>query len=144
MTEMVDTTEGMLVSIASSCPTERSPTVRPSTPENSTSVTINILASELGQDVQITMSPRKTRSASTPATPTKRPDSPGVAKSPSKNKGLLIRNLTEDPPKALDEYRVPLDILQRFPPNLHGVGWKTKEWYVVPVGMQPGIYWDYW
>jgi len=77
-------------------------------------------------------------------TPTKHPDSLEVAKSPLKVMDLLIKNITEDPPKPLGDYHVPLDILQQFPPNLDGPGWRTKEWYVVPVGTHPGIYWDYW
>jgi hypothetical protein len=82
---------------------------------------------ELDQDVQIIISSRKTRSASTSVTSTKCSDNPEVTKSPFKNKGFFIRNFTKDPSKAYDEYHVSLNIFQQFLSNLHGIGWKIKK-----------------
>jgi hypothetical protein len=126
---------------------ETSATARPSTPD-ATRIIISVPASELGQEVKITMSPRKAGSAVALPTSTKLPEKLNLPRATAGDtQPFLILDITEEPPKALVEYAVPLDTLLRFPPkepDALNTGWKRKCWYVVPLGTRPGIYYDFW
>jgi hypothetical protein len=97
---------------------EPSATARPSTPENKTRIAISIPASAHGQDLEITVTPKKARKATMPWTPIKpllkldlSPATVEEDAKPQNVQNLLILGITETPPKGLVEYGVPLDIL---------------------------------
>jgi hypothetical protein len=134
---------------------ESSATARPSTPDNKTSIAISVPASELGQDLEITLSPKKSRTNAvatpTPTKPLPKPDFSSTTveehAKPPNVRDLPILDITETPPKSLVEYRVPLDFLLQYPPkepDVFNTGWNQIYWYVVTLGVRPGIYWDFW
>jgi len=134
------------------------------TPDAVTHISFSLPASDIGQDITISLTPKKLTRTWSPEvdnadtepppfdiswTPSPSPHSFNLYADGDKHAppGTLYRDITDMPPKPMNDYAVLQALLKCFPPALpdaNRTGWNTKRWYVVMQGCRPGIYFDFW
>lgn len=112
---------------------------RPSTPDTTTRISVTVPASDVEQDIQILLTPKKSTRYAEP--PTLQGSSVAAMVPPLE----LQKSRNPEQPES---FAVPLEYLQRWPPSLPrgpgSFGWTWRNWYVVKKGRHPGIYMDFW